>query len=279
MPCGFRRAINFRLGSHWISFGWWVWSGGHKGRIATIRSTLWGWSKVAFQDRPQFVDGVLGPDVALGDDGVFQSVVCGPVCFLGDFGNDGGEEFSGGAGVAVEVFDDLFDSDVVVIFIPGVVVGDHGHGGVGDFRFAGTFCFTKVGHAYDGAFGVVVEQGFGFGAEGGAFHVDVAASVVAGDFVFLRGFQKDLSQVFADRVGKGDVGDDALSKEGMVLGLFGSVDKLVDEDDVAGMVLGLEGTDGADADDPFDAERFHGPDVGAVVEFGGHQAVSSGVSG
>ena len=205
--------------------------------------------------------------------------MCRPVSFLGDFGDDRSQEFSGGVGVAVEVFDDLFDGDVVVVFIPGVVVGDHGHGGVGDFRFPGTFGFAEVGHADDSAFGVVVEQGFSFGAEGGAFHVDVAAAVVTGDFVFLSCFQEDLPQIFADRMRKGDVGDDTLTEKGVVLGLFGAVDKLIDQDDVAGVVLGLEGAYCADADDPFDAERFHGPDVGAMVEFGGHQAVSATVSG
>ena len=266
-----------------VSFGWWVWlgmpQGAHRDDTIYLSSTWWGWSKVAFQDRPQFVDGFLGPDIALGDDGVFQGVVCRPVCFFGDFGDDRSEEFSGGVGVAVEVFDDLFDCDVVVVFIPGIVVGDHGHGGVGDFRFPGAFGFAEVGHADDGAFGVMVEQGFGFGAEGGTFHVDVAAAVVTGDILFLRCFQEDLPQMFADRVGEGDVGNNALAEEGVVLGLLGSINELINHHNVAGVVLGLKGAHCADADDPFDAERFHGPDVGAVVEFGGHQAVSAAVSG
>ena len=43
--------------------------------------------------------------------------------------------------------------------------------------------------------------------------------------------------------------------------------------------MGLEGADGADADDPGDAEVFHAPEVGAVVEFAGEDAVAASVPG
>jgi hypothetical protein len=46
--------------------------------------------------------------------------------------------------------------------------------------------------------------------------------------------------------GEGDVGDDAPAEEGVFGRLLGAVEELVDEDDVAGSVLPLEGPHGAD---------------------------------
>ena len=168
---------------------------------------------------------------------------------------------------------------MLFFFVPAVVVGHEGEGGVGDLGFAAAFGFAEVGHADDVKAHLLVEEGFGLGAEGGAFHVDVDPAVVDGDVAIFGGLESELAEVFADGVGEADVGDDAVAEEGVVLVAFGAVEELVDDDDVPRFVLGLEGTDSAGAEDPSHAEGLHRVDVGAVVEFAGADAVAASVSG
>ena len=202
----------------------------------------------------------------------------GPGRFVGNLGDDGGDDGFGGVGVAMEVGQDHFQR-YVFVFFPAVVVGGHGEGGIGNLGFAGAFGFAEVGHADDVVAGSMVGAGFGAGAEGGAFHADVGAAVVDAGLGGAGGLDDDLPEFAAEGFGKGDVGDDAAAEKGVLEGLFGAVDELVDDDDVAGAVFFLQGADGADAEDPLDAEFFQGPDVGAVVEFGGQDAVAAAVAG
>ncbi len=202
----------------------------------------------------------------------------GPVGDLGNGGDDVEEQSFGGVGVGVEVFDDHFDGDVVVVVVPAVVIRDHGGGGVGDLRLAGALGFAEVGHADDVMARGAVGEGFGACAERGAFHAHVGAAVVGAEPEPAGGGEEEFSQILGDRVGEGDVGDDAAAEEGVGGGLLGAVDELVDEDDVAGAVLALERSDGADAEDPGHAEFFEGPEVGAVGHLGGQQSVSPAVA-
>ena len=43
--------------------------------------------------------------------------------------------------IAVQIVNDLFDRHVVVIRVPGIVIGDHGHGRIGDFGLSSAFGF------------------------------------------------------------------------------------------------------------------------------------------
>src|SRR5262249_46498086 len=110
-------------------------------------------------------------------------------------------------------------------------------------------------------------------------HVHVDAAAVRARFEAARGFEQQLPQLRANGFGKGDVGHDAPAEEGMRGRLLGAVDKLVRQHDVAGFVFRLQRTDGAGADDPGDAEFLQGPNVGAVIEFAGHNAMAAAVAG
>src|ERR1041385_4475403 len=91
-------------------------------------------------------------------------------------------------------------------------------------------------------------------------------------------FQEKQAQLFTDGFGKGDVRHDAAPKESVIQALLGAIDKLIDEHNVARTIPGLQRTDGAHTDDPVDAELFHGPDIGAMIELGWKQPMSSGVA-
>src|SRR5262245_42820011 len=74
------------------------------------------------------------------------------------------------------------------------------------------------------------------------------------------------------------MGHDAASKKRMLEIALGAVEELVHQHDVAGTILFLERTDGADTDDPGDSELLQGPEVGPVVQFARQNAVSAAVS-
>ena len=59
-------------------------------------------------------------------------------------------------------------------------------------------------------------------------------------------------------------------------GLY-EIEELIWQDDVAGLVVRLERSHGTDADNPRDAEFFHRPDVGAMIQFARENAVPARV--
>jgi hypothetical protein len=178
----------------------------------------------------------------------------------------------------MEVGDDHFERDVLV-FLPAIVVGGHRQRGVGDLGFAGAFGLAEIGHADDVETGTMVQERFGAGAERRAFHADISAAVVRLRPAKNGNLQQNLPQFLADRMREGDVRHDAASEKGVGERLFGAVHKLVNEHDVARLAFFLQRADGADADDPGDAELFHRPDVGAMVQFAGQNPVAAPVAG
>ncbi len=220
-----------------------------------------------------------GNGFGAGHDGGGERVTAGAIGVGVERGDGKADDLLGGRGIFGEVGDDHFHGDGVVIFVPAIVVGDHGEGGVTDLGFAGAAGFAVVGHADDVPLHAAVEVGFGAGGEGRAFHVHVGAAIVDGGAGASGAVDKDVAETVADRVGEGNVGDDAVAEEGEVGAAFGAVDELVDGDDVGGFVLFFERADGADADDVADAELFHAVDVGAVVELAGEDFVAAAVTG
>jgi hypothetical protein len=93
---------------------------------------------------------------------------------------------------------------------------------------------------------------------------------------FLR---EEGAEMGGEGIAKGDVSDNATAEEGVLVAAAGAVEELVGEENVFGGVFLLEAADGGDGDDPADVEVAHGPEVGAVVEFGGEDAVTAGVAG
>src|SRR5204863_8033818 len=115
--------------------------------------------------------------------------------------------------------------------------------------------------------------------EGRAFHVYVGAAVVDGCFEVSCGFQQKPPQFLADRIGKGNMANDAASKKCVLKRLFGAVQELVWQDNMARLVFRLQRADGADADDPSHSELLHRPNISAMIQFRGENAMSASMPG
>jgi hypothetical protein len=98
-------------------------------------------------------------------------------------------------------------------------------------------------------------------------------------FAITRRFQKNPAQFPANRMRERDVRHDAASKKRVFKTVLGAVEKLVNEHNVARFIFLLQRTDRADADDPGNAELFHRPDVGAMVQLARQNAVTASMSG
>ena len=173
---------------------------------------------------------------------------------------------------------DGLGADGFFLVFPAIVVCDHGEGGEGDFGFAGEFGFREVSHADDVEAELAVGFAFCAGGEGWAVHVDVGAAVVDAAVLFGADRVEERAEICADGVSEADVCNDAVAEERVVFAAAGAVEELVGEDDVAGLIGVAETSDGGDADDPADVEGAEGPEIGAVIEFGGEEPVAAAVA-
>lgn len=170
------------------------------------------------------------PEVAGGEDGVLEGLVFGPVWGGGDGGDGVADDGFGEFAVGVEVGDDGGDFDGRFVGFPAVVIGDEGEGSESDLCFAGEACFAAVGHADDVEAEGSVHVGFGAGGEGGAVHAGVGAGGVEVWGVRCGGGDEDLAEGGGVGFGEGDVGGDAVSEEGVLVGFSGAIDELVGDD-------------------------------------------------
>src|SRR6185312_8757872 len=109
------------------------------------------------------------------------------------------------------------------------------------------------------------------------FHADVSSAGLADDAFAGASVRDGLGDGRADGVSECDVSDEAFAeKRGDAAG--GSIDKLVGDDEVRGLVLFLERADGGNREDALDAELLHGVDVGAEVQLRGEDAVAARVT-
>ncbi len=105
-----------------------------------------------------------GPRV--GDQGMSQRRAARALCAAGIEATARRTTRAAFSRVAVQVLDDLVDGDRVMLGMPAVVVGDHGHGHVADLGLARQPGFLQVGHADDVHAPGAVEVGFGLGGSG-----------------------------------------------------------------------------------------------------------------
>src|SRR6476469_10816001 len=90
---------------------------------------------------------------------------------------------------------------------------------------------------------------------------------------------KDVTQVTANRMRKGDVRDDALAKEGGFASTSArAIEKLIRDHHVERSILFLQRTNGGCRKYSLDSQHFHGIDVGAIRNFSGRKTVATPVS-
>src|SRR6185437_1618267 len=207
----------------------------------------------------------------------FEGGGAGAVPLARQRGDGRADDLAGVGGVLVEDGDDLIHGHIVVTFAPAVVVGNHGDGGVADFRFAGELGFLKVGHADNVGSPASVKVGLGACGELRTFHADVGSAGFAYDAFASTAVSDGAGDAGADGVSESHVSDQAFAeKRGDTAG--GSIDELVGDEEVGGLVLFLEGTDGGNRKNALDAELLHGIDVGTEVQLRGEDAVAARVT-
>src|ERR1700719_4667363 len=86
-------------------------------------------------------------------------------------------------------------------------------------------------------------------------------------------------QTCANWIREGNVGRDSFSKERVNSAQTGAVVKLRRQQDIARRVFLLQTAHSGNADDPADVQRTQRPNVCAMVEFMGQNAVSASVPG
>ncbi len=86
---------------------------------------------------------------------------------------------AGVLGVLVEHGDDLLHRNLVVSWMPAVVIGDHGDGGVANLRLARQLGLLQVGHADHVHAPAAVEIALGLGGELRTFHANVGSAQLA----------------------------------------------------------------------------------------------------
>lgn len=116
-----------------------------------------------------------------------------------------------------------------------------------------------------------------FGASGKrwAVHGNVSSAIVEAVGMFGYGFEKQFAHVLAVWICEGNVGGDAFPEKGMFMATAGEVDDLIWDDDITWVQVFTQRTDGGDGDDPTDIERTQRPDICAVIDFTGEQAVTA----
>ena len=158
-------------------------------------------------------------------------------------------------------------------FAPAVVIGHHGERRVAHLGFAGQLGLLQVGHADHIGAPAAIKIALGAGRELRALNTDVGAPNLADHANRMTSALKGLRDHRTHRVAKADMGHDAIAEEASLPGK-GTVDELVGNDKVRGLVLLFERTDRRDRKDVFDAKHLHAIDIGAEVELAGRDAMA-----
>src|ERR1700737_612818 len=144
----------------------------------------------------------------------------------------------------------LIDGHGVVAFVPAIIVGDHGHGGVTDLGFAGELGFLQVGHADDVGAPAAIEIRLGAGGELWTFNADVDSArfcYYSGGLGSVLDGRRDRG---ADWVAKGYVADDSVAEKGGAAE-GSAVDELIGDYELGRFMFELERAYGGNGDDPF----------------------------
>ena len=170
--------------------------------------------------------------------------------------------------------DDLIDCDRIVMRMPAIVIGNHGHGDVTNFSFAGQFGFLQVGHANHVHAPTAVNIGFGLGRKLRPFHAQISSTALASNRRCLAGSFDHLSELRTDRIGKSNVSHDAFTEK-RIHAMTRAIEELIGNYEVERLVFFLQRTDRGHGDDPFHTELLEAINIGAKIQFGGKNAMAA----
>ena len=109
-----------------------------------------------------------------------SAAVPGRVELVGDVRRRFDDDSTGHGDVLADGLEHCEDRDVVVAFVPAVVVGGEGERRVADLRLPGELGLRQVRHADDRRAPRPIEERLGAGRERGPFHAHVGAALVHG---------------------------------------------------------------------------------------------------
>src|SRR5260370_27322288 len=180
--------------------------------------------------------------------------------------------------ILLKVGDDLGDSDRIVLVMPAIVISHHGHCDVAYLRLTGELRFLEVGHADDVHPPTTVHIGFGFRREGRPFHAQICAALFRCDGVLSAGCVDHICEMRTNRIGKADVGYQALSEKSRDASA-GTIEELIGNHEIQRLVLFLHGSNGAKGDDTLHPELFEAVNVGPEVKLRGGDPMAAPVAG
>ncbi len=152
-----------------------------------------------------------------------------------------------------------------MLFVPAIVVGDHGDRHVTDLGFARELGLLQIGHADHVHAPTAIDVGFGLGGKRRALHAEVSTALGHVNASLDARFPHDLGKLRADRIGEADVRHQSFAEKSGDAAAR-AVEKLVRNYEFERRVFFLEGADGAQRNNPLDAERFEAVDVGAEIQ-------------
>src|SRR5450756_1719372 len=234
--------------------------------------------QVLADQQVELVFGALRDELGRRVDGELHRVTAGTVAVLVERRDDARDDGLCGLDVAAHVAQHLLERHILLPFVPHVVVGDHGHSSVTELCLTGQLGLLKVGHADDVEAQLTIDVALGARGELGTLDADVGAALVdrgAGGATVLH---EQPADVGAEGIGEAHVHNDAVAEEGARPHL-GTVVELVGHDHVERLELFAQAADGAGGQHVVHPQRLHAPDVGAVVDLAGKDAVPARVSG
>ena len=95
----------------------------------------------------QFIFGSCGNFFSISKDGMGQGRPAFATASGRHLGNGLAHNFAGILRILRQHGDNLIDSYRIVMRMPAIIVGHHGHSDVADFGFASQLCLLQIGHA------------------------------------------------------------------------------------------------------------------------------------
>src|SRR5665213_1621545 len=179
--------------------------------------------------------------------------------------------------VTVQIGDDLRHGPGAVFRVPAIVIRDHGDGGIAQLSLPSELRFGNIRHADDLETELPVHVGLGERRKLGALHAHVRASAMRLHADGVACFSQHPTQLRADGPGKSHMSDNPVAEKGRSAPARAVV-KLIGNQKIQRSQVLLQGADSAHRNHALDAEKLHGVNVGAIIDFRRREAMAPPVA-